>query len=197
MSTSGPLQPQTALYRAVWRWHFLAGLFALPFLLNMAITGGLYLFAPEINHILYRTLEDVPARAEPLPVSILVQRAAEATQGDVMRLPRMEPDRSVRMLILTGEGESRTVYVDPYDGRLLGTIPMAASCRSAKSTACNISAFGRAAWSRSRRAGPSFSRFREFSLVVAWPERRRDDTRDAKIPDVLARSSRRDRALRE
>ena len=27
----------------------------------MAITGGLYLFAPEINHILYRSLEDVRA----------------------------------------------------------------------------------------------------------------------------------------
>lgn len=41
--------------------------------------------------------------------------------------------------------------------------PSAASCRSCeKSIACNISAFGRAAWSRSRRAGPSFSRFREF-----------------------------------
>jgi uncharacterized iron-regulated membrane protein len=68
MSISGPLQPQSALYRAVWRWHFLAGLFALPFLLNLAITGSLYLFAPEINRILYRSLEEVPAWAEaPLP----------------------------------------------------------------------------------------------------------------------------------
>ncbi len=52
MSISNPAPTQSALYRAVWRWHFLAGLFALPFLLNMAITGGLYLFAPEISHIL-------------------------------------------------------------------------------------------------------------------------------------------------
>jgi uncharacterized iron-regulated membrane protein len=125
MSTSGPFLEQTAIYRAVWRWHFLAGLFALPFLLNLAITGGLYLFAPEINHILYRSLEDVPARADaPLPASVLVQRAAESTQGDVLRLtPHLEPGRSVEMLIRTGEGESRTAYVDPYDGRLMGTIP--------------------------------------------------------------------------
>ncbi|MGH6841914.1 MAG: PepSY domain-containing protein, partial [Methylocella sp.] len=64
MSISGPLQPHSAIYRAVWRWHFVAGLLALPFLLNLAITGGLYLFTPEINHILYRSLEDVPARAD-------------------------------------------------------------------------------------------------------------------------------------
>ena len=119
------MQPQTALYRAVWRWHFLAGLLALPFLLNLAITGSLYLFAPEINHILYRSLEDVPARAEPLPASVLVQWAAEDTQGEVLRLTLpAEPDKSVEMLIRTRAGESRTAYVDPYVGRLLGTIPV-------------------------------------------------------------------------
>ncbi|MGH6821142.1 MAG: PepSY-associated TM helix domain-containing protein, partial [Methylocella sp.] len=125
MSISGSLPVQTALYRAVWRWHFLAGLFALPFLLNLAITGGLYLFAPEINHILYRSLEDVPVRGDaPLPASVLVQKTADATQGDVMRLTLpLEPGRSVEVLIRTGAGESRTAYVDPYDGRLLGTIP--------------------------------------------------------------------------
>jgi hypothetical protein len=32
------------LYRAVWRWHFYAGLIAIPFLISLAVTGGLYLF---------------------------------------------------------------------------------------------------------------------------------------------------------
>ena len=31
-------------YRAVWRWHFYAGLLVLPFLMLMALTGALYLF---------------------------------------------------------------------------------------------------------------------------------------------------------
>jgi uncharacterized iron-regulated membrane protein len=30
----------TRLYRAVWRWHFYAGLFAIPFLIMLAITGA-------------------------------------------------------------------------------------------------------------------------------------------------------------
>ncbi|MGH6834038.1 MAG: PepSY-associated TM helix domain-containing protein [Methylocella sp.] len=117
---------QTALYRAVWRWHFLAGLFALPFLLNMAITGGLYLFAPEISHILYRSLEDVPAlREAPLAASALVQKTAEATNAEVslVTLPS-GPDKSVQMLIQTSDGENRTAFVDPYDGRLVGSIPV-------------------------------------------------------------------------
>jgi uncharacterized iron-regulated membrane protein len=40
--TSGP-QPDAAassrLYRAVWRWHFYAGLYVIPFLLMLAVTG--------------------------------------------------------------------------------------------------------------------------------------------------------------
>ncbi len=125
MVQTDSLPAQTALYRAIWRWHFLAGLFALPFLLNLAVTGGLYLFAPEINHVLYRSLEDVPTRTTaPLPANVLVQNVAEATQADVLRvtLPA-EPDKSIQMLVRTKEGENRTAFVDPYDGRLLGTIP--------------------------------------------------------------------------
>jgi len=49
MATVDPLMPSGALYRAVWRWHFCAGLLALPFLLLLSITGGLYLFKPEIE----------------------------------------------------------------------------------------------------------------------------------------------------
>ena len=126
MRLSDPLPAQTALYRAVWRWHFVAGLFALPLLLNLAITGGFYLFTPEINHILYRSFEDVPARAGVrLSAKVLVQKAEASTQGDVLRLTqRSEPDKSVEMLIRTGAGETRTAYVDPYDGSLLGTIPV-------------------------------------------------------------------------
>ena len=38
-----------SLYRAIWRWHFFAGLLVIPFMLNLAITGSLYLFKDEIN----------------------------------------------------------------------------------------------------------------------------------------------------
>jgi len=31
-------------YRAVWRWHFYAGLFVLPFIAWLALTGATYLY---------------------------------------------------------------------------------------------------------------------------------------------------------
>jgi len=36
-------------YRTVWRWHFYAGLFSLPFVLILSITGAIYLFKPQIE----------------------------------------------------------------------------------------------------------------------------------------------------
>lgn len=38
-----------ALYRTIWRWHFYAGLFVLPFVLILSVTGSIYLFKPQID----------------------------------------------------------------------------------------------------------------------------------------------------
>ena len=46
--TDTPPNGLSAAYRAVWRWHFYAGLFVLPVLMLMALTGALYLFKAEI-----------------------------------------------------------------------------------------------------------------------------------------------------
>lgn len=40
---------RTALYRTVWRWHFYAGLFVVPMVLILALTGTAYLFKPQVD----------------------------------------------------------------------------------------------------------------------------------------------------
>lgn len=49
-------------YRAVWRWHFYAGLFVLPVLMLMALTGALYLFKAEIESAAYGRMAAVAPR---------------------------------------------------------------------------------------------------------------------------------------
>ncbi len=39
----------SALYPTIWRWHFYAGLFVLPFILILSITASIYLFKPQIE----------------------------------------------------------------------------------------------------------------------------------------------------
>ncbi len=54
-----------AVYRAVWRWHFYAGLLCLPFLITLSATGSLYLFKDEINGSLFAYRTRVAVRATP------------------------------------------------------------------------------------------------------------------------------------
>ena len=71
-----------AVYRAVWRWHFYAGLACLPFLISLSATGALYLFQPEINAtaFAYRTRVAAPSTA-PLGPDRLIFNAAQAVPG--------------------------------------------------------------------------------------------------------------------
>ncbi|WP_233622870.1 PepSY domain-containing protein, partial [Burkholderia seminalis] len=48
-----PTRSTGAGYRTLWRWHFYAGLFVMPFLVILAITGTLYCFQPQIEPLLY------------------------------------------------------------------------------------------------------------------------------------------------
>lgn len=114
---------QSSFYRAVWRWHFFAGLCVLPFLLLLAVTGALYLFKPELDHALYRGLIDVPVRAgSPVPISTSLANVERALDGRVEQVTLPDrPDRSLRLLVRVASGEPRTAFADPYDGRFLGS----------------------------------------------------------------------------
>ncbi|MGC6529291.1 MAG: PepSY domain-containing protein [Paracoccaceae bacterium] len=51
-SSAAPLT-DASLYRLVWKWHFLAALFVLPFMAMLSLTGGVYLYKDQINNWLY------------------------------------------------------------------------------------------------------------------------------------------------
>ena len=91
-----------SLYKGVWRWHFIAGLLVLPLLVMMAITGGLYRFQPELDHLAYHRLEDVPVRAEATSGPSLFNPKVEAAlQGRVLLfILAARPDLAVHLRVL-------------------------------------------------------------------------------------------------
>ncbi|MCF8479936.1 MAG: PepSY domain-containing protein [Rhodospirillum sp.] len=113
----------SALYRAVWRWHFYAGLIILPVMILMAATGGLYLFKDEINDLVFHDLRLVgPVKAAPLSPSTLTAQALEAHPGEVKAyMPPAAPDRSAQVTILGKDGLKDNVFVNPYSGQVLGS----------------------------------------------------------------------------
>lgn len=112
----------SALYRALWRWHFFAGLVCAPIVILLAVTGGIYLFKDQINDSLHRDLRIVaPRSTERLAPSVLVARALEAHPGTLKGYaPPAAPDRAAEVKIVGSDGLKDIIYVDPYDGRVLG-----------------------------------------------------------------------------
>lgn len=111
-------------YRAIWRWHFYAGLIAVPFMILLAVTGSLYLFRDEIDDTVFAHRNVVAAQASaPLPPSELVTKAQAAVPEAKLSAYREPagPTGSARVGFETVAG---TVYafVNPYTGEVLGTV---------------------------------------------------------------------------
>lgn len=104
-------------YRLLWRWHFYAGLFCIPFIMILSITGAIYLFTPEIES--FRESDYVSDSA-----SKNIQRSAPAQQiaaamnsvkdakFQSYRLPKNDLE-AIRISLLK-ERQRLLVYVDPY-----------------------------------------------------------------------------------
>ncbi|MCT4372204.1 PepSY domain-containing protein [Yangia mangrovi] len=123
MSETTQRAASAALYRAVWRWHFIAGLVILPFVLILAITGGIYLFKDEINDAAYARLRVVEPAATQLAPSQIAAAALEAHPGALKAYtPPASETRSAEVDILGEDGLKDTVYVNPYTGDVLGTL---------------------------------------------------------------------------
>ena len=124
MTQSSPRAARAALYSAIWRWHFIAGLVILPFMLILAVTGGIYLFKDEINDAAYGRLRFVePAASAPLLPSQITAAALEANPGTLKAYtPAAAADRSAEVDILGADGLKNTVYVDPYTGAVQGSL---------------------------------------------------------------------------
>jgi uncharacterized iron-regulated membrane protein len=133
--------PLRARRRSLYlRVHCWAALIASPFLLLATLTGLLYVFVPQVEARLYGGLDQVTARGAMLPLDRSVQAAqAVAPAGLALRsvLPPFAAGDSVRVLFeparttgmaahqhhgapAAGPARPVTVFVDPYDARVLG-----------------------------------------------------------------------------
>jgi uncharacterized iron-regulated membrane protein len=111
------------LYRAVWRWHFYAGLLVLPFMITLAITGGLYLFKDELDGIIHANVKRVEIGQQTVPPSQMVTAALAAHPGTAVKFTDPPtPSSSAEITINAPEGKL-AVYVSPYTGTVLGSLP--------------------------------------------------------------------------
>lgn len=121
MSTD-PRSPNR-LYALVWRWHFYAALYAIPFLILLATTGLIMLWTAALQGRGGEHLT-VTSTGTPLVASALIA-AAEASQPGATAAQYIAPlsPRHVATVVL-GAGETVTgVTLDPHTGAVQSSFP--------------------------------------------------------------------------
>jgi uncharacterized iron-regulated membrane protein len=101
-------------YRTVWRWHFYAGLFCIPFVLWLSVTGSIYLFKPQIEAWLDRPYDHLAFSGPPAPPSAQVRAALAAVPGAVLNAYELPSSPQAAARVLVGK-DARVVrvYVHP------------------------------------------------------------------------------------
>ncbi|GAA0728915.1 PepSY-associated TM helix domain-containing protein [Sphingomonas japonica] len=114
---------RAAFHRTIWRWHFYAGLFVIPFVLLLAVTGSFYLFKPQVERWEERAFQGLPTTASVGPRA-QVDAALAAFPGARFasyRLPERSGDAALVHVALPDGAGMRDVFVAPQ-GRVLGNI---------------------------------------------------------------------------
>lgn len=112
-------------YRAVWRWHFYASLFCLPFVVMLSVTGAIYLFKTEIEDWNDRSYDQLTIVGDPATVEAQVRAALAAIPDSVpnaYEIPR-NSHSAARVIVRSKTGELVRVYVHPQSLQVLHTIP--------------------------------------------------------------------------
>jgi uncharacterized iron-regulated membrane protein len=109
------------LYRLVWKWHFLASLYVLPFMLILSLTGGIYLFKPQIENWLYADAFYVTPAGDALPYEAQID--AVRAQAGITRLRGVtnydDPMRSTQIEFNDADKVRSYAWVNPYSGEVL------------------------------------------------------------------------------
>lgn len=111
------------------RVHFLAGILVAPFLLILCLTGLVYVFSPQIHDDLYSGqlfVAQVGAARQPVSSQVAAALRAHPEAQVQSVVPPAAPERTTRVNLqvpgLTGPGEARTVFVDPYTDFINGEL---------------------------------------------------------------------------
>lgn len=110
-------------YRTIWRWHFYAGLIAIPFVIWLATTGAIYLFRPQVEAWLDRPWSDLEITGAPASPKAQVHAALAAVPGSNLHFYQLPTTSRSAVQIIVGRGvDEYRVYVHPQTTRVLRSV---------------------------------------------------------------------------
>lgn len=110
------------LNKWLWKWHFIAGIVSLPFVILLAITGGIYLFKDNYEAPKQQAIKVIKVEGEPISFQ---------KQWD---LAKTKSEKAPNMMVIPTENNQSTefvsgkfshknsVFVNPYKAEISGVI---------------------------------------------------------------------------
>src|SRR5215472_15968109 len=116
--------PQVNVYPRIWRWHFYAVLLVAPVLIVVALTGAILIFSDQLERVLYPyNLFVTPAQEGVSSYEEQLKAAREFGPKDYTVAGigiDANPLRATAVLLRSGSGRGRVVYVDHHTGKVIG-----------------------------------------------------------------------------
>lgn len=112
---------QRALYRTIWRWHFYAGIFCIPFVIILALTGAIYLFKPHYEHWQEREYRGLQITGAALSPNQQIEAALASIPNGKFLSYRLPQATDEAVLVNVQAEQSWQVFVNPYSGAVLGS----------------------------------------------------------------------------
>ncbi len=111
-------------WRSLFRIHFYAGMFAMPFILLMAFSGLVILYTQPIQNLSQHDLRQVPASAEHVSYDVMSKSVESAFPGQALQSLTVpsETGRSAVFGVDDGSEKGRQVFVNPHTGNVLGSL---------------------------------------------------------------------------
>lgn len=110
------------LYRAVWRWHFYAGLVVVPFLAMLALTAIIMLYGNTIETVFGKQYY-VPAEGARTSLEAQSQAAIEAAPGGSLKMAVVpETTNEASIFVIDADGKNVVVSIDPQGPKVVGIV---------------------------------------------------------------------------
>lgn len=117
-----PLMKNKSLNQWLWKWHFIAGLVSLPFVLMLSITGIIYLFRPDYEEPRQQHIKKVEVLGTQLSLEKQLQIAKSISKHPINSVEiSTTPDQATAFVSGRFGGKS-TLYINPYTGQNTGRI---------------------------------------------------------------------------
>ncbi|WP_158837852.1 PepSY-associated TM helix domain-containing protein [Polaribacter sp. L3A8] len=110
------------LNKWLWKWHFIAGLISLPFVVLLAITGGVYLFKDKYDAPKQVYIKKVKVEGEIISYTKQWELAKKASHKmlNTMVIPREANEATTFSSGMFSH--KNNIYINPYKGEVTGTI---------------------------------------------------------------------------